>query len=262
MESTLVKIFGFPATLIHGDPLVLDRWLWLKKRLPAASNGERLIDVGCGSGAFTIGAALRGYKSLGLSWDERNQSVARERAKICKAPGAEFEVFDVRKLDRREDLFSRFDIALNFENIEHILDDQKLMKDIANCIRPGGRLLLTTPYQGYKPISWHDAGPFCPVEDGGHVRKGYDEKRLIELCNSSGLVFESCSFCSGFLSQKLAYLLRLLTRIHPIFAWAITLPLRTLPPAFDPIISKLNMWPQYSICLEANKPWRLDSDAS
>ena len=29
----LVKLLGFPATLIQGNPPTLDRWLWLKKRL-------------------------------------------------------------------------------------------------------------------------------------------------------------------------------------------------------------------------------------
>lgn len=42
--SRLVRWLGFPATLIFGDTLVLDRWLWLRKRLPAATSGERLLD--------------------------------------------------------------------------------------------------------------------------------------------------------------------------------------------------------------------------
>ena len=29
----LVRALGFPATLIHGDTLVWDRWRWLKPRL-------------------------------------------------------------------------------------------------------------------------------------------------------------------------------------------------------------------------------------
>jgi SAM-dependent methyltransferase len=116
-KSFLVRLLGFPATLIHGDPLQLGRWLWLRRRLPRTKNGEKLIDVGCGSGAFTIGSALRGYESVGLSWDHRNQQVASERAEFCR---------------------------LCLENIEHILDDRKLMRDIHACLRPGGFLLLTS----------------------------------------------------------------------------------------------------------------------
>ena len=42
----LVRWVGFPATLVHGDTLVLDRWFWLCRHLPVTSNGERLLDVG------------------------------------------------------------------------------------------------------------------------------------------------------------------------------------------------------------------------
>ncbi len=145
-KSLLVRIIGFPATLLHGDTLVLDRWLWLRDRLPKTKNGDTLLDIGCGTGAFSVGAALRGYESLGLSWDERNQRVAGERANICKAHSAKFEVLDVRRLDMRSDLLGRYDIAICLENIEHIIDDRKLLTDIAACMKPGGRLLLTTPY--------------------------------------------------------------------------------------------------------------------
>src|ERR1700733_3326286 len=130
-ESLLVRILGFPATLLHGDSAVLDRWLWLRRRLPETANNEKVVDIGCGTGAFSIGAALRGYEVLGLSWSEGNQKVAGERARLWRAHSVAFDVVDVRKLDGRRDLNGKFDVAICCENIEHIIDDRKLIVDIA-----------------------------------------------------------------------------------------------------------------------------------
>jgi len=253
-KSFLVKLIGFPATLIHGDPLVLDRWIWLKNHLPITQNQESLIDIGCGTGAFSIGASLRGYTSLGLSWDERNQTVAQQRASICQANTAQFKVLDVRYLDQHSDFYEAFDVAICFENIEHILDDKKLITDIYNCLRPGGRLLLTTPYQKYLAITPEDNGPFCKTETGWHVRRGYTEAMLIELCDISGFMIEEVSFCSGFFSQKVALIQRKISKYSPLLSWLMTLPLRILPLVLDPIITPLIKYPYYSICLEAYKP--------
>ena len=249
--NLLVRLFGFQGTLIAGDTLVWDRWRWLQPRLRGKKG--TLLDIGCGSGAFTIGAARLGYCALGLSWDERNQRVAAERALLCGASGARFEVFDVRQLGDRADLKQQIDVAVCLENIEHILNDQKLISDIASCLRPGGRLLLTTPYKGYRAIGPNpDDGPFSTKEDGGHVRRGYQESDLRMLCKTAGLQVDNVSFCSGFLSQKITYLLRVLSRTHYIVAWIATLPLRLLPMV-DPAVTSLLRWPNYSICVEAHK---------
>ncbi len=254
MNSPLVRMFGFPATLIHGDTLVLDRWLWLKQHLPPIPSGSKgVLDIGCGSGAFTIGAARQGYKALGLSWDERNQNVARQRASICKAALAEFEVLDVRHLDQRLDLVRGFEIAVCCETIEHILNDQKLMVDISRCLKSGGILLLTTPNFNYRPITRSDGGPFSHVEDGGHVRRGYTPDDLKHLCASAGLRVSHIGYCSGLVSQKITALMRTASRIHPLLGWSIVLPLRGLPPLLDPWISGIVRWPGYSITLVATK---------
>jgi 2-polyprenyl-3-methyl-5-hydroxy-6-metoxy-1,4-benzoquinol methylase len=252
-QSLLVRILGFPATLIHGDTAVLDRWLWLRKRLPKTSNGEKVMDVGCGTGAFSTGAALRGYDVLGLSWSERNQSVAGQRAKICGADSATFDVLDVRHLDTRHDLSGKFDVAVCCENIEHILDDRKLITDIAACLKSGGRLLLTTPYYHYRPITSGDKGPFA-TEDGPHVRRGYTKAMLTELCNHANLMIEDISFCTGFISQKAIFVQRTLSRLHPYLGWAAVLPLRIFPPLLDQFIAYITNFPYYSICVEAYKP--------
>jgi 2-polyprenyl-3-methyl-5-hydroxy-6-metoxy-1,4-benzoquinol methylase len=179
MSDLLVKIFGWPATLTHGDTMVLDRWRWLKRRLPlVAPGGGKFLDVGCGTGAFTMGAALRGYDAVGLSWDERNQDVANRRAALLKLESVSFPICDVRQLEKWSELKGCFDIALCSENIEHVVADLKLMADIYACLKPGGRLCLSTPNYDYHPVSKGDCGPFAAVEDGGHVRRGYSAAML------------------------------------------------------------------------------------
>ncbi|GAP97593.1 class I SAM-dependent methyltransferase [Leptolyngbya sp. NIES-2104] len=253
-KSFLVRLFGFSATLTHGDTLVLDRWNWLKKRLPKTLNGEKLIDIGCGTGAFTIGAAKLGYDALGLSWDQRNQSVAQERAQLCNAESAEFDVLDVRELHTREDLADQFDVVVCCENVEHILNDRKLFIDMAACLKPGGRLLLTTPYYHYEAITARDNGPFATVENGCHVRRGYTKTMLIELCEQAGLMLEEQTFCSGFLSQKMTYLHRLFSQLHPILAWLMLFPFRWFIPLFDQSLTNWMSYPYFSIAIEAYKP--------
>lgn len=240
--------------LIHGDPMVLDRWRWLKQRLPMASANARLIDIGCGSGAFTHGAGRRGYNCLGLTWNDQEQKKATQRAAITGTPNAAFEVFDVRKLDSYAALRESADAVICFENIEHILNDEKLMRDMAATLKPGGRLYLTTPNYYFRPIYNEDTGEVSTVENGGHVRRGYTEQQLTDLCKISGIAPIEISYCSGFVSQKLTALLRRLSEFNYVLAWLLILPLRLLPPFTDPLVQRLSSWPWYSICLVAHKP--------
>lgn len=250
----LVRIFGFRATLVHGDLAVLDRWLWLRSLLPRTGAGERLLDVGCGTGAFTMGAALRGYETLGLTWDDTDAAKATERAALCGAKTASFRVLDARRLGEAQDLRGAFDVVVCCEVIEHILDDRKLFRDLVACLRPGGRLLLTTPWFHFPPQSRAEIGPFQQEEKGWHVRRGYTESMLRELCDDAGLMVEKIGYGSGFLTQKLTALLWGLEKVNRYLAWLVVLPLRPLAPILDPWIHRLFGWRPYAICLEACKP--------
>jgi len=254
MKQLLVRLFGFPALLIHSDTLVTDRWRWLTRNLPAPVNGAtNVLDVGCGNGAFTIGMARRGFQSLGLSWDEGNKVASQHRASVCNAPSAQFEIMDVRHLDQRVDLSEKCDVVVCLETIEHILNDQKLMIDMARCLKPGGTLLLTTPNSNYKPMTQSDKGPFRQIEDGWHVRKGYTPDDLKRLCAGSGLKVCDIGYCSDFVSQKVTALWRVASRINPFFGWGVVLPFRVLPFLLDPWFSRLIRWPGFSITLVAAK---------
>lgn len=249
-RSILVRLFGYRACFIHGDTAVLDRWNFVKRHCPKTRNGERVFDAGCGSGAFSIGLAMRGYDAIGLSWDERNQKIAQDRARIVGANNVVFPIGDLRGLDERIELFGKFDYVLSLENIEHVLDDRKLMCNLSSCLKPGGWLVLSTPNKDYRAVTPEDDGPFEKVESGWHVRRGYTSGMLEELCAQSGLKVERIASCTGFISQKLTWLIRK----GGILGWLLALPLRVLPPLFDPLIANLFRYPDFSITLVAYKP--------
>lgn len=215
--------------------------------MPRTRANERVFDVGCGSGAYTIALAKRGYDATGLSWDERNQAIAKSRAAIAGAQHLRFPVGDARYLDKLPEHAGAYDYVLSLENIEHILDDAKLMRDLAGCLKPGGWLILSTPFKNYRAVAEMDLGPFNTVEEWSwHVRRGYTGAMLRELAAHAGLAVEEVGYCSGFFSQKLTWLHRRLG----FLGWLIILPLRILPPLLDGLIR----YPAFSITLVAYKP--------
>jgi SAM-dependent methyltransferase len=255
MFNPLLKKSLFIKYLIHGDTLVLDRWHFICRYLPISRGiPPKLIDIGCGSGAFSIGAALRGYSATGLSWDHGNQAKAESRSRSLGIAGtAEFPIGDARRLGELGFESNQFDYALCMENAEHIINDQKLLSDIAALLKPGGVLIFSAPYRFYRAITGGDNGPFSREETGWHVRRGYSKAEIQGLLSSCSLHCEDISFCSGLLSQKTTWLLRALSGVIGYrSAWLLVLPLRPLVFLLDRFT--LAFWPGYSITAVAIKP--------
>jgi len=248
--NILVKLIGHPATILHGDTAVFDRWWWLKKYLK--SGNLRTLDAGCGSGAFTMYAAKIGNEAIGISFDQRNDRVAAERAKILGISNVSFIQGDLRKLDEMSEVLKKFDQIICFETIEHILDDEKLIKDFSSLLNPSGRLLLTAPYKYYKHLYGDDKTQLSTYEDGGHVRWGYTHEEMADLLKKFDFEIKVTEYITGYLSQQLINLQRILGEINPKLAWLIIFPLRIFQ-FFDPVITKITNYPSLSIGIVAVK---------
>jgi SAM-dependent methyltransferase len=250
MLDALLRIFGWRFLLITGDPCVLDRWLWLRGQLRGGS--LRTFDAGCGNGAFSIFAAHEGNKVVAASFASSEQESARRRAAILGITGIDFRVIDLREIaDHRAELGS-FDQIICLETIEHVSDDESLVKELAAMLEPGGRLLLSTPFDQHRPLFTEDPQP-SPTEDGSHVRYGYSQERLRQIATGAGLHVESESFLSGVVSQKLTDLMRRLSgRVGLFGAWTLVLPLRAFV-VLDAPLSKAMRYPYLSVALCAVK---------
>lgn len=127
------------------------------------------------------------------------------------------------------------------------------MKDMNNCLKIGGKLLLSTPNFDFIPMYGDPIGkvdPINPIEDGGHVRIGYKPNDIQLLCDNTGFTVNEISYCSGFFSQKISSIFRFLNaNTHPLLSWIFIFPFRIIPPMLDPFIKCT----KYSICLVATK---------
>jgi SAM-dependent methyltransferase len=103
--------------------------------------GERVLDLGCGEGAFCAQLASAGIEPVGAEVAESAVARARERH-----PGLRFELVPAHGPLPFAD--AAFDAVWASEVIEHVADTARWLSEVRRVLRPGGSLLVTTPYHG------------------------------------------------------------------------------------------------------------------
>jgi SAM-dependent methyltransferase len=250
MRDTMLRVFGWRFLLVTGDPCVLDRWLWLRRRLRHGT--LRTFDAGCGNGGFSIYGAEVGNEVVAASFSPEEQESGRQRAQVLGVSGVDFRVIDLRELEDHRAALGVFDQIICLETIEHVTDDEGLVRSLAAMLKPGGLILLSAPYDRHLPLYTEDPEP-SPLEDGSHVRYGYSRERLSQIVDRAGLDVQDEGFVSGVVSQKLTDLMRRLSaRIGLSPAWLIMLPLRALA-IFDKPLTAVVGYPHLSVALCAVK---------
>jgi SAM-dependent methyltransferase len=124
----------------EGD-LILERRAHLVR--PFLGRGELLLDFGCGNGAQTL--HFRGDFRQILAVDVSPRALRRMN-----------EVLDVRNLSDRvfPTVYDGLHLPLrdrsveaivSFEVLEHVHDEERVLKELARVLAPGGRLAMTVP---------------------------------------------------------------------------------------------------------------------
>ncbi len=248
LTEWLIKLLGVRATALTGDPSMFDRWRFLQRHLQPGA--WRTLDAGSGSGASILYAGKIGNSGVGISFDEESNKKGHMRAELLQINNIKFITADLRELDKYSEKLGLFDQIICFETIEHIFNDAKLIKDLAALLKPGGRILLTTPYKYYRPLI---GDKISPCEDGGHVRWGYTHQEIRELFAKYGLKVTVEEFISGFISQKITNVIRLLnTHLKNLITWVLVFPFRFLV-VFDDPLTKLIKYPYLTIGVVATK---------
>jgi 2-polyprenyl-3-methyl-5-hydroxy-6-metoxy-1,4-benzoquinol methylase len=107
------------------------------KLLAAVGTGNRVLDVGCSSGYLARPLSERGNTIVGLELDS---AAAREAAAFCE----QVLVGDVETMELPLDEGS-FDVVLCGDVVEHLRDPVAALARLRPLLRPGGRVVVSTP---------------------------------------------------------------------------------------------------------------------
>ncbi len=102
--------------------------------------GQRVLDVGCGWGAFAIQAAREhGVEVLGVTLSREQAALARERVEQAGLAGR----VEIRVADYRDLRGEQFDAIASIGMVEHVGEARidEYAARLAGLLRPGGKLL-------------------------------------------------------------------------------------------------------------------------
>lgn len=144
----------------------------------------KVLDLGCGNGSLSHWLAQQGYEVVGVESSISGIAWARQQFPNCHFIQA--SIYDLPYAE----LGNSFDVVLSAEVIEHLLYPRELVRAAKQCLKPDGRLILTTPYHGYfKNLLLALMGKLDqhlnPLWDGGHI-KFFSVATLQKLLISEG----------------------------------------------------------------------------
>lgn len=167
-----------PCSCGYVAPAVLD----ILKRLGSA----RVMDLGAGNGALCAMMKAQGLDVVGLEYDSEGCAVAHRANPDIPFYNMSVED-DPAKLLATE---TPFDAVVSTEVVEHLYAPHFLPIFAAQVLKPGGYVVISTPYHGYlKNLVLSIFGKWdfhhTALWHGGHI-KFWSRKTLTQLLEANG----------------------------------------------------------------------------
>jgi ubiquinone/menaquinone biosynthesis C-methylase UbiE len=98
------------------------------------SRGGRALDLGCGTGNYTLELKRRGFDVIGLDASEGMLKVARAKGLHC----IEGDAYSLPFAD------GSFDLVLSVTMFEFIREPERVLEEVHRVLRPGGEVVIGT----------------------------------------------------------------------------------------------------------------------
>lgn len=168
-----------------------DSWIVpaIIRELAALPQGSVIADLGCGNGALLAEFRQRGFQLHGL--DSSSSGLAHGRKAY---PEIRFAQADLTGDLSGNFLVESCDVIISTEVVEHIFLPRCFVANCYRLLKPGGKLILSTPYHGYlKNLVLAMTGKmdshFTALWDFGHI-KFWSRRTLTFLLEEAGFTVE------------------------------------------------------------------------
>ncbi|MDD5469818.1 MAG: class I SAM-dependent methyltransferase [Candidatus Peribacteraceae bacterium] len=162
--------------------------------------GEQCLDVGCGLGYMLEQLKDAGAELHGIDVSAESIDYVKERVTPHATVGSCLDIPYPNNM---------FNKVLFCEVIEHLEDDEKALQEIRRVLKPGGRLVVSTPaLEGVfstsplKRLGHHHGGEH-------HARDGYYSKELQNLLQANGYRVVETRLCMFLFSELLMELTKI-----------------------------------------------------
>lgn len=143
---------------------------------------REIFDAGMGFGQYSFFMAKYFKQCNIFGVDVKDEQVNDCNYFFEKAGynNAKFEIADLTKIDYQ----NRFDFILNVDVMEHIVEDELVLKNFAASLKKGGKLLINTP-SNLGGSDAHDDDDESFIEE--HARNGYSKEDITSKLERAGL---------------------------------------------------------------------------
>lgn len=158
-------------------------------KIVGEQQGVRSIcDLGCGNGYLAGELGRRGFRVVGLDGSTPYLEIARKHYASANVT-FRHAVFGADAAIAADDE-GAFDLAISSDVVEHLYRPADLVETAARLVRPGGTVIIGTPYHGY----WKNLAIALLDKwdehhgvhwEGGHI-KYFSVKTLTHLVTSCG----------------------------------------------------------------------------
>ncbi|MFQ6117254.1 MAG: corrinoid protein-associated methyltransferase CpaM [Candidatus Bipolaricaulia bacterium] len=114
--------------------------------------GQRVLDIGCGTGALTLRAACRGAKVKGIDVNPQMLEIAQKRATEADLEG-EIELCEMGVAELGSEPSESYDVVMSGLCLSELTEDELLftLKEVGRILKPGGLLLVADEV---RPAGW------------------------------------------------------------------------------------------------------------